>query len=432
MLPANFKWANAHSVALLRDHVGDNFEYLDEMKLVHWAFQIVYELVDEDGETKLHSLPDKRYHREWYISATNWMRHTLENMHDIDISNVPTQHVSTSVTSTVLKQRTPQGCYYLKSPGTHSTEFATTIAVTDLIPISTVPLEAVNAELGCFLTKELAQPKSLYQERMSELLKTLADVQFDSPDKVDDLLARGVPDKRPSKFLSNLQQWVKDEELREFLEDDRNMYRSNHEKLYNLGPTLITLCERLEQSPIPATLVHGDFAPRNSGLRAHTNPDNNDDESKEIAIFDWQFGGISHPFADMHDLFFDDDTYSTLASLSLRSDADSIEEEIAQWKEIMTEARGRYLANFRARFPIDEGLLGELFELGRVYSHYLRFWDMVRLLPSCKFQYKSRIAETMRNFLATLETNTESCSLLDPHPSPVRPNRDISSLGKSD
>ncbi len=431
MLPSHFKWANAHLVGLLRDRIGDNVGYLDEMALVHRAFQIVYELVDEGAETKLNSLPDRRYHREWYISATNWMRQTLENMHNVDAGNIPTQHVSTSVTSTVLKQPSPQGCYYLKAAGAYSTEFVTTLAVTDLIPNSIVRLEAVNVELGCFLTKELAQPESFYQySTMSKLLETLADVQFDSLDKIDELLARGVPDKRPSKFLSNLQQWVKDDELQEYLEDGHSTFGSNHEKLFNLGPRLITLCERLEQSPIPVTIVHGDFAPRNAGLRPRTHPDDNGgEESKEIAIFDWQFGGISHPFADMHDLFFDDDTYCTLASLSPCSEPDSIEEEIAQRKEIMIDAKSRYLAKFRARFPVDDELLRELFELGRVYGYCLRFWDMVRLLPSCKFQYKSRIAHTMRDFLDILETNVEFCSLLDPHPSPVRPNKDINSLG---
>lgn len=416
LLPSNFQWADAQLVRLLRDHIGDKTECNNDMELVHRAFQVVDELVCEDGETKLNSIRDKRYHREWYISATQWFREWVKNLDEAELgtginSLEPVLQLSSSATSTILKLPSHHGSYYLKAPCIDSTELATTIAVSNLIPHSVIRVEAVNEQLGCFLMKELARPEApKHRAALPKMMETLAEVQLISLEKVDELLKRGVPDKRPKKFIKKLKEWLEDEELQ------HTMFQTNHEQLTNVSARLIEMCERLEESPIPNMLVHGDFAPRNVGLRTRTKQSDDDDgeesDEEEMVIFDWQFGCISHPFSDMHDLFIWDDSFSDLFNESSESELDSLDEKLAFELDTLFEAKRRYLAKFSAHYDIDDEAMEELFELGRLYGICLRFWDTIVCLPSCKFQYKPRLAEHMRAFVNMLTSNADHFSIL--------------------
>ena len=65
---------------------------------------------------------------------------------------------------------------------------------------------------------------------------------------------------------------------------------------------------------------------------------------------------------DMDVLFFFGGIYCTLTLLSSKSITDSIEKEIAQRREIVTEVKGQCLGSFCARFVIDVELMGNLLE----------------------------------------------------------------------
>ena len=410
LLPNSFRWANFDFIDLLTDYYSEFIEDWDERDLIQEAFSIVGQLVGKGGEAKLKSLPEKRFHRDWHFSAIKWGFETLESMHaTAQLESESTVHqVSSSVTSTLLKiETTSHGTYYLKAPCKDNFELRKTIAVGKLIPNSVVHIEAFNEELGCFIVKELEPletPQHQPGDLATEVFELLADVQLKSCAIVDQLLEQGVPDKRPSKFAEKWQEWLVDSELRNTLSEDI------HDKMGRVNDRVVELCKRLEKSPLPNMLVHGDIATRNIGLRTRQNE--NGEQSKEMVIFDWQYSCIAHPFSEMHDLFLWYDSYADLSPDDF-SDGDSLGKQAAAYSEALLAARPKYLEKFGTRFNLDRETMKEQFELGRQYGVCLRLWDTIECLPSSKFQYKPRFVYHIREYLSRITTNAVCCPLLD-------------------
>ncbi len=239
-----------------------------------------------------------------------------------------------------------------------------------------------------------------FWSRAIAILQVLAKVQLSSKGCTDQLIECGVPDRRPTKFIEQLEVRREDEELLKIL------FPRMHNKFVKCIPRLTKLCKRLEASSIPAMLAHGDFAPRNVGLRALSDKQQGEGkgENKEMVLFDWEFGCVSHPFSDMFDLYMDYDGYSEI--IEKKRD----EEEVIENRALL-EGRKQYLAHFSAEFNVDDDTLREEFELGRVYGLCLRMWETYQCAVCSKFQYMPRAAEFLRSVCQQVIDESDSdCS----------------------
>jgi Ser/Thr protein kinase RdoA (MazF antagonist) len=97
---------------------------------------------------------------------------------------------------------------------------------------------------------------------------------------VDALLEAGCADRRVATLATQIGE----------LADDGAAWLSTEilVQLRSAWPRFVDLCEEAATSPIPDTLVHGDFHGENVALRG-----------ERYLIFDWTDACVAHPFFDM-------------------------------------------------------------------------------------------------------------------------------------
>jgi aminoglycoside phosphotransferase (APT) family kinase protein len=114
-------------------------------------------------------------------------------------------------------------------------------------------------------------------EHWAAALDTLVALQRSSVPLVESLLGLGLADRRLTVLETQIERFA------EAVVQDLDLHR-----FLAAVPRLTGLCAELAASPIPFTLVHGDFHPDNVAVK--------DDR---YVIFDWTDACIAHPFVDV-------------------------------------------------------------------------------------------------------------------------------------
>jgi hypothetical protein len=113
--------------------------------------------------------------------------------------------------------------------------------------------------------------------RWEEALRTYAEMQVWSTDRVDDLLAAGCNDRRLPVMFAQFERLLADNEFLGAAIQPEEVVR-----LRALVPELKALAARLEATGIPCALEHGDLHCRNI--------------SSSLRFFDWSDACVAHPF----------------------------------------------------------------------------------------------------------------------------------------
>ena len=108
----------------------------------------------------------------------------------------------------------------------------------------------------------------------------LAELQLSVADRVDELLALGCPDRTVPTMVPELTALSARGDLLE---------PSVAERLAAAVPRIAELADRLDASPIPSSLVHGDLHSGNWTRRPNGS----------WLLFDWTDGCVAHPFLDL-------------------------------------------------------------------------------------------------------------------------------------
>jgi len=147
-----------------------------------------------------------------------------------------------------------------------------------------------NDDLYCFLMASCGDIslRHLFEgkvdsSKLFEGISSYTSIQRLLENKVDQLLSFGVPDWRLNKFASLYHQLIQQEQL--LLED--GLTKKEIDRLEQLYPTCIQLCEELSRYKIPETIGHCDFHENNMLLDKNTGA---------INIIDWGETVITHPF----------------------------------------------------------------------------------------------------------------------------------------
>lgn len=123
-----------------------------------------------------------------------------------------------------------------------------------------------------------------------EVLRLFAGMQVESSRHVSELLALGCVDRRLGWLAPQIRDLLADDASLAGLED------SEVTTLRALGPKLDTMCVGLDESGVPAALVHGDLHLSNVARM-----------DGRYVLYDWTDAGVTHPFFDLIDVFREQD-----------------------------------------------------------------------------------------------------------------------------
>jgi Phosphotransferase enzyme family len=184
--------------------------------------------------------------------------------------------------ATVLRVPTERGDLYFKANDSASRfEAALVEVLAERRPDCVPPLVAVDVERGWLLMEDAGTRLRELVERDRDLscwfdvLPLYAGVQLDLADRVDDLVALGVPDLRLAEIPARYEQLLAEVELSD--EDRRRVEAS--------FPTVRERCEELAGYCLPETIQHDDFHDGQVYVR-----------DGRYLLLDWGDACVSHPF----------------------------------------------------------------------------------------------------------------------------------------
>ena len=230
----------------------------------------------------------------WLAQATEWIESSLSTQGRAPTGPVEQRRCWTL--SAVLRIPTAEGAVYFKATADSPLFVVEGSVMSGLArhhPRNVPEPLAVDASRRWMLLDDVgpAVGWSAPVEEREAALQTFARLQVSSADHLDDLLAMGCIDRRP--------EWLAGE-TRELLADDGALAGLEEEEisaLRALEPRLVELIRRLADGPVPSTVVHGDLHLDNVARR-----------DGEFVFFDWTDACVAHPFLDLIDVAFEEDS----------------------------------------------------------------------------------------------------------------------------
>ena len=219
--------------------------------------------------------------------------------------------------------------------------------------------------------------------KLNQGISSYTKIQRLVENKVDQLLLLGIPDWRLNRFASLYYQLIQQDKL---LLDD-GLTKKEIDRLHQLYPTCIKLCEDLSKYMIPETISHCDFHENNMLL---------DRKTGRINIIDWGETVIAHPFFSLQGclwniIHFNELKRTDLAYHKLQSRC------VAPWLDLYDEEKLLEALN------IADQLNGVYAALG-----YERIYAATEGQPkSVQQEYHGSIAGCLRSFLS-LNSSEES------------------------
>jgi hypothetical protein len=228
----------------------------------------------------------------WRAEVAAWSRHALA-AHGISLTGEMTP-AQVRPWSVVLTAPTTRGTVYFKAaPEAESYEARLAKELARLAPEDVPFVYAVDTQRGWWLGAdggENIRAKLKATRDLSEwqfALTQYAQLQRQLMPHVDDLLALDVPDRRPRHLPTVFDALLKDAPRAEHGDTD-GLTPDELTQLDALRGPLADWCARVEASPIPMSLNHGDL---NSG--------NVLQRDGHITFVDWGDASITHPFVSM-------------------------------------------------------------------------------------------------------------------------------------
>ena len=190
--------------------------------------------------------------------------------------------------ATALRIPTTDGLVWFKAEQPHHAfEVTLTQLLARMAPQNTAEVVAADAARGWMLTRDAGTrirelPDAVL--RWDALLPRYAEIQIAFAERVDELLALGVPDHRLEVMPEQLRCVLEDEPAL-LLGSEDGLTDEEHRRIVDGLPEFEDLCGRLAALPIPQSLQHDDLHDGNAFVRGG-----------EHVVFDWGDSCISHPF----------------------------------------------------------------------------------------------------------------------------------------
>ncbi len=225
----------------------------------------------------------------WLEQASFWVNAELERQ-GIKMSG-PIEQPHSRPWSTVLRVPTTEGDVYLKvvSP-VNPHELALLEALSHWRPDCVPEILSVDANRGCMVMRgagkslrDVIRPTRDIRQWLP-VLPIYAELQIEMAQRVSDILALGVPDRRLSVLPGLYEQLLTDVDvLRIGL--PQGLTSEQYRWLLDLYPRVVEICKQLADHSISEALNHGDFHDDNVFVRGG-----------RFIFLDWGDSCISHPF----------------------------------------------------------------------------------------------------------------------------------------
>ena len=298
----------------------------------------------------------------WFREASTWIEEQLEILQYRPIA--PVEPVRSWSISCILKVETIGGTLYFKAAPDWFPLFCdeprVTSALATLFPKHMSTVISIDPQRHWMLSADFGSPIGHHASLKvkQDIYDLFAQIQIQSIQQRDRLLAMGCLDRRLDILQSQIDPLMSDEEALSELS------AVEIEQLHTLAPVLKDFCEQLASYNVPETLVHGDLHLNNVALH-----------QGNYIFFDWTDGCLSHPFFDLAGLIFIDDRKSLLGRLT------------SVWRQrSMRSVRDRYLSHWSQYEP---------------KARLLDAWNIAK--PLCALHH----AVTYQNILHSLEVRTK-------------------------
>lgn len=233
--------------------------------------------------------PDDWRDATWLAEVRAWLRDRLDDLGVEPTGPVEQTHVPWW--STVLRVPTTGGSWWFKAARDDGTEARLTAVLQDVAPVHTVELLAVEPDRGWMLTRDAGTrlrehatgPAQL--RCWEELLPEYAALQIRLADRVDQLLALGVPDLRLPALARETRVLAADDDMLRTAPEDALTDAVVTELREHGIAELDRLSAELAGRGIPDTVQHDDLHDGNAFVR-----------DRAYVFFDWGDACVSQPF----------------------------------------------------------------------------------------------------------------------------------------
>lgn len=212
----------------------------------------------------------------WFVETKERIRGAL--VRAVGAGDVgPFRQVKHWSISALIEVGTDRGTYWYKQvPAFMAHEAALTAWVAAVRP--GVVLDVVACGEAWYLAAAFDRPTE--ERTLDSPYGVLAELQVAAAGRTDELLALGCPDRRSPTMV---------DDLRALAARDDLLDAATAARLHEAMPRVEELVARLEASPVPSSLVHGDLHAGNWTRRG----------DGSWLVFDWTDGCVAHPFLDL-------------------------------------------------------------------------------------------------------------------------------------
>lgn len=207
----------------------------------------------------------------------------------------PSRQIKHWSMSAVLRMPTDRGDLFLKAvlPRlAHEPDITRYLASLGIAPFATII--AISPDDRWWLAEDFGGVDgwAVSTEQRRACLTQLVMVQKETIGRGDELIAVGCVPLTSASLADNVRSTLARDDIWRAPKLPKNLDRAlsgeEVDRLQELTPYLVECAERLDESAIPATIVHRDFHPGNVVVR-----------DNEILLHDWSFATVTNPLFDL-------------------------------------------------------------------------------------------------------------------------------------
>ncbi len=202
-----------------------------------------------------------------------------------------------------------------------------------------------------------------------------AELQIGLAEHISEILALGIPDRRPAALPALYEKLLADEASL-MIDQEKGLTSSEFQQLQKLTPRFKQICDDLSAFGIPDSLNHGDFHDGNVLLK-----------NGRVTFFDWGDASVTHPFISLR-------TFFVSIEISLKLDDYSFTPEMSQLLDRYLEAWQAYGSKeaLRSAYRLSK-------PVASIVSALSWYKTISRLAGSLREEYAWIVPEVLREFL---------------------------------
>lgn len=316
---------------------------------------------------------------EWRARVNEWARDALEKQNMRVVGEL--QETQVRPWSIVLHTLTDRGKIYFKAPPpVLAHELALTEKLAQWFPSQIPQVVAVERTECWWLARDGGESIRANLKATRDLgewcaaLRLYAKMQMKLAGRVDEMLALGVPDRRPRTLPAQFAALLQDTPMLR-IDLPKGISREEYARLGEMASPLAEWCGQLEESKIPNSLHHGDL--NSSNVLKHEG---------QFVFVDWGDASVAHPFSSLR---------TALVSAEIVLDLPDNDAGTMPLRKAYLEAWTDYdsLENVRAEFRLAH-------RLSSLVSALSWYRDLVPLSEAERAPYEHAVPSLLQEFLS--------------------------------